>query len=185
MALKKLLILIIESTLYFHQLHSYNIYSIMVIDFEKYALKGNEFIRFVALELEVPRDKAGRIVRAVLHALRDRLTYEESFQLMAQLPMAIKGIYVDGWKYRIPLLRVRHLDEFIESIREADGKLSGYDFGNNARALRAVQAVFSALYEYVSPGEMRDILELLPHAIRELVRQPALAAQPNNAPSTK
>lgn len=151
----------------------------MVIDFDKYALKGNEFIRFVALELEVPRDKAGRIVRAVLHALRDRLSYEESFQLLAQLPMAIKGIYVEGWQYRQQLHLVRHLDEFLEAIRDADGKLSGYDFGNNTRALRAVQAVFMALYEYVSPGEMRDILELLPVSIRELVRLP-VAANGNN-----
>ena len=152
----------------------------MVIDFEKYALKGNEFIRFVALELEVPRDKAARIVRAVLHALRDRLPYEESFQLMAQLPMAIKGLYVDGWTYRTSLLRIRHLDEFLEAIRQADEKLSAYDFGNNRQALRAVQVVFSALYEYVSPGEMNDILALLPHTIRELVKQPALTSSPDN-----
>jgi uncharacterized protein (DUF2267 family) len=147
----------------------------MVIDFDKYALKGNEFMRFVALELEVPRDKASRIVRAVLHALRNRLSHEESFQLMAQLPMAIKGIYVEGWKYDAQPQRMRHLDEFLQAIREADGNLSGYDFGNNAHALRAVQAVFLALYEYVSPGEMRDILNQLPHSLRELVRQPALA----------
>lgn len=157
----------------------------MVIDFEKYALKGNEFIRFVALDLEVPRDKAGRIVRAVLHALRDRLSYEESFQLMAQLPMALKGIYVDGWRYRTSQQRIRHLDEFVEAIRQADGKLSGYDFGNDKQALRAVQGVFSALYEYVSAGEMSDILELLPHAIRELVRQPALTSSSKDIAGAK
>jgi len=38
---------------------------LMVLDFDKYATKGNEFIRLVALELEVPRDMAGRITRAV------------------------------------------------------------------------------------------------------------------------
>ncbi|NDF97634.1 MAG: DUF2267 domain-containing protein [Chitinophagia bacterium] len=153
----------------------------MVIDFDKYALKGNEFVRFVALELEVPRDKASRIVRAVLHALRNKLSYEESFQLMAQLPMAIKGIYVEGWKYEAHPHRIRHLDEFLEAIREADGDLSGYDFGNNAHALRAVQAVFLAMYEFVSPGEMRDILDQLPHSLRELVRQPALATKAVNS----
>ena len=146
----------------------------MVIDFDKYALKGNAFIRFVSLELEVPRDKAGRIVRAVLHALRNRLPYEESFQLLAQLPMAIKALYVEGWTYQERANRFRHLDDFLEAIREADGKLSDYDFGNNAKALRAVQAVFLALYEYVSPGEMKDVIGLLPTAIRELVRHPVL-----------
>jgi uncharacterized protein (DUF2267 family) len=153
----------------------------MVIDFEKYALKGNEFIRFVSLELEVPRDKAARIIRAVLHALRDRLPYEESFQLLAQLPMAIKGIYVDGWTYRTQRQTARHLDEFLEAIREADGNLSGYDFGNNAQALRAMQSVFSALYEYISPGEIEDVLGTLPRALREFVRQPALTPPINHS----
>jgi len=152
----------------------------MVIDFEKYALKGNEFIRFVALELEVPRDKAARIVRAVLHALRDRLPFEESFQLLAQLPMAIKGIYVEGWAYRTQRQTARHLDEFLEAVREADGNLSGYDFGNNVQALRAVQSVFLALYEYISPGEIQDVLGTLPRALRELVRQPILAPPVNH-----
>ncbi len=181
MALRDFLIVVIDGNEILIQFHWYNNQAFyMVIDFEKYAHKGNEFIRFVALELEVPRDKAGRVARAVLHALRDRLSFEESFQLMAQLPMAIKALYVEGWKYQVQRQRIRHLDEFLEAIRDADGKLSGYDFGNNKHALRAVQAVFMALYEYVSPGEMRDVLDLLPVAIRELVREPVAANHKNH-----
>ena len=48
----------------------------MSLDFEKKG-EGNEFVRLVAEELEVPVDKAGRIIRAVLHALRNRLSHEE------------------------------------------------------------------------------------------------------------
>ena len=55
----------------------------MLFDFEKNAVKGNEFVRLVAEELEVPLDKAGRIIRALIHALRNRLSYKESFQLLA------------------------------------------------------------------------------------------------------
>ena len=51
---------------------------LMVLDFDKYATKGNEFIRLVSLELEVPRDMAGRITRSVLHALRNRFNHHES-----------------------------------------------------------------------------------------------------------
>jgi hypothetical protein len=36
-------------------------------------------------------------LRAVLHALRDRLTVEETAHLSAQLPMLIRGIYFEGW----------------------------------------------------------------------------------------
>ena len=64
----------------------------MSLDFEKYAVKGNEFVRLVAEELDVSLDKAGRIIRAVFHALRNRRSHEESFQLLVQLPMSLKGV---------------------------------------------------------------------------------------------
>jgi len=38
----------------------------------------------------------GRIVRSVFHVLRDMLSTEESLQLIAQLPMALKSLYMDG-----------------------------------------------------------------------------------------
>lgn len=144
----------------------------MVLDFEKYAVKGNEFIRLVALELEVPRDKAGRVVRAVLHALRNRITLSESLQLLAQLPMAIKAVFVDGWSYHAERKRVHRWQDFLDEIRTEDKNLSGYDFGNDDQALRAVQAVFFALREYVSEGEMRQVLEVLPQAIQEMLQAP-------------
>ena len=37
-------------------------------------------------------------LRAVLHALRDRLTIEEAVHLGAQLPTLIRGTYYDGWR---------------------------------------------------------------------------------------
>ncbi|HKR50078.1 MAG TPA: DUF2267 domain-containing protein [Pseudonocardiaceae bacterium] len=36
-------------------------------------------------------------LRAVLHALCDRLTVEETANLSAQLLMLIRGIYFEGW----------------------------------------------------------------------------------------
>ena len=144
---------------------------LMVLDFEKYATKGNEFVRLVSMELEVPRDTAGRITRAVLHALRNRITNQESFQLMAQLPMAMKSIYVDGWKFSREHVRLRHVAELLDEVRLEDGKSSGYDFGNNVKALKAVRAVFSSLSAFVSPGELKDLLGTLPHEIRDVLSE--------------
>jgi uncharacterized protein (DUF2267 family) len=81
----------------------------MALDFEKYAAKGNEFVRLVAEDLQVSHDRAGRIIRAVFHALRNRLNHEESFQLLAQLPMVLKGVYVDGWHFDKDFHRIRHI----------------------------------------------------------------------------
>jgi uncharacterized protein (DUF2267 family) len=56
----------------------------------------------VAIKLGFPEDKklSTRVLRAVLHALRSRPTIQQFFQMMAQFPMVLKAIYVDGWKHQ-------------------------------------------------------------------------------------
>ena len=57
------------------------------------------FIEEYAKEMNLGenRDKAGRILTAILHALRDIIPPAESLQLIAQLPMFLKAVYVNGW----------------------------------------------------------------------------------------
>ncbi len=142
----------------------------MSLDFDKYAAKGNELVNMLADDLVVPRDNAGRIMRAVLHALRKRLTLEESFQLMSQLPMALKGVYIEGWKIPTTTKRIIHLKEFLDEIRNEDGLTAGYDFGNDERTKIAVSGVFRTLNFYISKGEMEDIIGVLPNEIKKFVQ---------------
>lgn len=143
----------------------------MSIDFDKYAAKGNEVVNMLAEDLQVPKEKAGRILQAVLHALRNRLSMEESFQLMAQLPMALKSIYVDHWKYSNTFNRVKHLKDFLDEIRNEDHNMAGYDFGNDENAQVAIKAVFRTLYYYLSEGEMNDIITILPEELKRFIYQ--------------
>src|ERR1700716_965562 len=62
------------------------------------------------------RHTAYRALRAILHALRDRLTVDEVAQLAAQLPMLIRGLYYEGWDPGIRLLKERHLEQFLARI---------------------------------------------------------------------
>jgi len=143
----------------------------MSLNFDKYATKGNEFIRLVACDLQAPNDKAGRIIRAVFHALRNRISHEESFQLLAQLPMALKGVYVDGWKFNKDFDRISHVNDFIDEVRREDRGLAGYDFGNDESAEKAVAAVFKAMKYFVSEGEFKDLMAVLPEEIKLFVRE--------------
>ncbi len=143
----------------------------MSLDFEKYAAKGNEFVNLVAEELQQPRDKAGRVVRAVFHALRNRLTHEESFQLMAQLPVALKGVYVDGWKFNKGFNRIRHLNDFLDEVRREDGGLAGFDFGNDSMAEITVASVFKVLSYFVSEEEMNDVRAVMPAELKEFIKE--------------
>lgn len=139
--------------------------------FDQYAAKGNEVLHLIMEDLRVPSDKAARILRSVIQALRNQLSLEESMQLLAQLPMAIKALYVDQWNPRTQPIRIRHVDQFLSEVRQLDPLTAGYDFGNDESAQKAVTAVFKALGYYVSEGEWNDIKAMLPEDLKKLISE--------------
>src|SRR3546814_12105744 len=44
------------------------------------------------------RPRAYRLMRAVLHALREWLPPEEMSDLAAQLPLLVRGVFFEGWR---------------------------------------------------------------------------------------
>jgi uncharacterized protein (DUF2267 family) len=44
------------------------------------------------------RHRAYHALRAVLHALRDRLPVDDAAHFAAQLPMLIRGLFYEGWR---------------------------------------------------------------------------------------
>jgi uncharacterized protein (DUF2267 family) len=141
--------------------------------FEKYAAHGYEFLGKVAKRLGNPddKDRAFRIIKAVLHALRDRIYPAEFVQFLAQLPMCIKAIAVDGWHYHEKPERIKTIEEFIQRVMEEDKRLAHHDLPNEEEALKAIKAVFGAVKEYVSEGELEDVEAELPEQLKSLMEQ--------------
>jgi uncharacterized protein (DUF2267 family) len=108
------------------------------------------------------KQKAYDALRAVLHALRDRLTVDEAAQLGAQLPMLIRGIYYEGWDPSRDPERVRHKDEFLARIGQQFKADEGIDPEQIARA------VFTVLENRVTKGEIQDVESVLPAELREM-----------------
>jgi uncharacterized protein (DUF2267 family) len=94
-------------------------------------------------------------LRAVLHALRDRLTVEEAAELAAQLPMLIRGIYYDGWRpSHVPVKMKR--EEFFERIRQQ------FPFEVPGGMERLAQTVLESLRLHITDGEWEDIKASMP-----------------------
>jgi uncharacterized protein (DUF2267 family) len=108
------------------------------------------------------RRKAYQALRATLHALRDRLTVEETAHLGAQLPMLIRGFYYEGWDPTGKPVKARHREQFLERIRE--------HFRDDERVdpELVAAAVFMVLASRVTEGEIEDVLHVLPSEIRDL-----------------
>lgn len=143
------------------------------MNFQNYARKGESFVREIARELGCAEDmnKAGRIMRSTFHVLRNQTSPEESMQLISQLPMMIKAVYVDGWSLGKSVNRVRHVDDFLAKVREADRDFSEDDLFCDADALAAVKAVFRVVRSHVSEGEIEDLRRTLPGELRCLLEE--------------
>src|SRR5262245_30791744 len=96
------------------------------------------------------RDLSYKALRAVLHALRDRLTVDESAQLAAQLPTIVRGVYYEGWQPEAVPVKMS-LDDWLQQVRaECPLDVKG-------GTPRLVQAVLYALQRHVTPGEWEDV----------------------------
>lgn len=140
----------------------------MTLDFEKYAKKGNEFMHRLEGNLNVEdRAHAGRILRCTFRVLRNHLTFEESLQLMAQLPMALKAVYVDGWSAAAHK-KIKTAEQFLAEIVQEDGNSAWRDFGSEDEIVSAVRAVIDTLRMFVSDDEIDQALGTLPSKVRSL-----------------
>ena len=113
-------------------------------------------------ELACDRHTAYIALRAVLHALRDRLTVEEAVQLGAQLPTLIRGFYYEGWR---PAGKPRrtHEWEFLRTIQDTFNLTP-----ERPDAKLAARAVFKVLSRRVSEGEIKHVIAILPKDLQAL-----------------
>jgi uncharacterized protein (DUF2267 family) len=122
----------------------------------------NIWLNEIAGEFEAGRGDAYRVLRAVLHALRDRVSVDEAAQLGAQLPELVRGIYYAEWNPGATPA-TGGAKAFLDRIaREA--MLAG-----DTEAEFALGAVMRTLRRHVSAGEIDDVIAQLPQDLREIV----------------
>jgi uncharacterized protein (DUF2267 family)/quercetin dioxygenase-like cupin family protein len=105
--------------------------------------------------------RAYQVLRATLHALRDRLTPEEAAQFAAQLPMLVRGFFYEGWHPTGKPVKT-HRAECLAAIEDV------LTPGGDVNAERAVRSVFRLIAAHVSPGEVEDVKRVLPEDLRDL-----------------
>jgi uncharacterized protein (DUF2267 family) len=131
--------------------------------FDRTVQKTNSWLHDLMQVLQwADKHKAYLALRATLHALRDRLTVEETAQLGAQLPMLVRGFYYEGWDPTDKPLRVRDKEQFLAGIEQQFKDDDSVDPGVVARA------VFFVIEDRVSQGEIEDVKQVLPAEMRDL-----------------
>jgi len=109
------------------------------------------------------RKDAYRALRVTMKALRDRIPNTEVIQLSAQLPMLVRGFFLEGWQPKKAPTDSKTQDEFIAGLSKefkfTDVRLSDKEI---------VSEVFGLLRSKISEGEIEDVKSCLPPSIRHL-----------------
>jgi uncharacterized protein (DUF2267 family) len=130
--------------------------------FDRSAQKTNLWLRDAKTCLDwTDSQRAYTALRAVLHALRDRLPLAEVAHLGAELPTFIRGMYFEGWTPAHAPLNDRRKEEFLAEIQSAFKPRADVD------ATHVARAIIRLLLAHISAGEMEQIRNAVPHDIRQ------------------
>jgi uncharacterized protein (DUF2267 family) len=113
--------------------------------------------------------RAYRLLKAVLHGLRDWLQLNEIADLGAQLPGLLRGAYYEQWRPAITPVKRRTKEDFMARVDES---FKQDPLPNTAQA---VMAVFELLSKKITPGEVEDVRNALPEELRIIWPEPYIA----------
>jgi uncharacterized protein (DUF2267 family) len=103
-----------------------------------------------------------RLLKAVLHALRDSLRVNEAVDLGAQLPGLLRGAYYEQWRPAATPVKNRHVEDFLARVNES------FKRDPLADPAKAAMGVFQLLTKKISEGEIEGVRRCLPEEIRNI-----------------
>lgn len=112
------------------------------------------------------RRLAYRVLRAYLHALRDRLTADTSAHFSAQLPILLRGVFYEGWHPAGLPQKMTH-DDYVRRFAH-DANIRDGDVP------KAMEIVTRVLREHITSGAVDQALEHLPRETRDLLEAPRI-----------
>jgi len=130
-------------------------------DFTHAAQQAQQWVRELAADLCWSEPSACRLLRCVLHTIRDWLPESEMADLSAQLPVLVRGIYFEGWNPSRPGSDRKKRD-FVLTVRSCFGYDDDVDFDV------AINAVFKLLDRHISHGEIVQVRNSMKKSLRKL-----------------
>ena len=130
--------------------------------FDKTVQESNLWLKDIMERLDTAdRHHAYSTLRAVLHALRDRIGPESAAHLGAQLPMLLRGLFYEGWDPTNKPTKERHEEAFLAHIarelpRAAEGEVE-----------QGTLAVLDVLSKHVDRGAAVKIAGMFPRELRK------------------
>lgn len=136
---------------------------------DQYANEARDYMNKLAGSLGAP-DEMLRVMiiwKAVMHTIRERIPVTESFALLSDLPVLLKGIYVTNWKYsEQPLSNYDDKEEMKAQVKSFQEEYGEEDFNWEMSTEDIVSTVLGSLEVYVSRDVMNRIKQQIPEEVR-------------------
>jgi uncharacterized protein (DUF2267 family) len=116
------------------------------------------------------KPRSYRLLKAVLHALRDWLQLNEAADFAAQLPTLLRGAYYEQWRPATTPVKHRTRADFLARVEDS------FKPDPLPQTSQAVIAVFELLSKKISRGEIDDVRHALPEEVRNLWPEPYVSA---------
>jgi uncharacterized protein (DUF2267 family) len=130
--------------------------------FDKTVQESNLWLKAVMERLDTnDRHHAYSTLRAVLHALRDRIGPESAAHLGAQLPMLLRGLFYEGWDPTGKPTKERHEAAFLAHIAK---ELPRAEPGE---VEEGVAAVLDVLSKHIDRGAAVKLAGMFPKELRQ------------------
>ena len=130
--------------------------------FDKTVHESNLWLKAVMERLDSDdRHRAYSTLRAVLHALRDRIGAESAAHLGAQLPMLLRGLFYEGWDPTNKPTKERHEDAFLAHIARELPRAT------EDEVEQGTLAVLDVLSKHVDRGAAVKIAGMFPQELRK------------------
>lgn len=99
--------------------------------------------------------RAYHVLRAVLHALRDRLEPNVAAHVAAQLPLLLRGVFYEGWDPARTPMRMS-LSELLDRIARDGAPM------DTGEAEKVTRGVLTVCWDELGQGTMDHLISVLP-----------------------
>lgn len=142
------------------------------LGFDKYVHEAHDYFNELSARLGHP-DEQKRVViiwRAVMHVIRDRIHMSESLDLISPMPMILKGMFIEGWKYHeSPLYDFETLAQMKTQVKALQNQYGEAQFDWSKSTEEIIAITLESLERYVPKAQMEHIKNQLPEDVKGVV----------------
>lgn len=139
------------------------------LNFDTFAQEAHKYVNELATELGHPEEKSRvlKIWRAVMHTVRDRIHLGESLQIIDPLPMILKGIYVEQWKFsEKPPLNYSSIEQMKNEVKKLQRFYGEEDFPWSKPTEEIIALTLHSLNRFMSKDQLQHLTGQMPKEVR-------------------